>query len=68
MARWLREAAIERLSRGLGIPPEAFDTAGRAAPRRRNYVEREEQARLHGAKSLRPGTKLPVQRRTKVQV
>lgn len=40
MARWLREAAIERLSRDLDIPPEAVDTARRAAPRRRNYAER----------------------------
>jgi hypothetical protein len=46
MARWLREAAIEKLSRDLGIPRDAVDTARRAAPRRRNYAEREEQARL----------------------
>ena len=48
MARWLREAAIERLSRGLGISPEDVDTARRAAAE--DYAEREEQARLHGAK------------------
>jgi len=39
-AQWLRVAAMEKLSRDLGIPLADLEPARRAAPRRRNFSER----------------------------
>ena len=43
LGRWIREAALDRLARELGVPAEGLDGAKRAAPRRRNYKERQRQ-------------------------
>ena len=43
LGRWIREAALDRLARELGVPAEGLDGAKRPAPRRRNYKERQQQ-------------------------
>ena len=43
LGQWVRTAAAEKLARELGVSAEDLDGAKRAAPRRRNYKERQRQ-------------------------